>query len=1048
VWTGLALCLSSAAPVVQGQTAAGRAFRFDGVNDYAFGTNFGFVAPTTAITIEAWMRPEYNTNQYIIALDPEEGTNRIVLAGPWSDGRMIWGFAESNVAYLPPVTLSNTWNHFAVVAGAGSMRIYRNGVLETNRPGADTFVRGNYLLEIGGASTHGQYFRGQVDEVRIWNVARTQSEIQFNMHRPLEGDEAGLRAYYRFDEFTGALLGDSTTNGLNAVLTNAFTTGSRLISQAPIDRIQAATLPVTNVTLTTATLGSFITSYYWTTTVWFAWGPVGSTTNIVSVGPVPDSGTNLVARSAPVTGLLPGVSYECQVFASNGPDTTNGVRQFFKTLSLSNTTPAGLQGVISGEGAWGDYDNDGDFDLFLAGQSTNGFITTIQRNDGGGVFTAVYSLASMAALSECAGAWGDYDNDGDLDVIMSGRQGGGGARTFIVRNDGTNFFTISLGSIPGTAFGSLAWGDYDNDGDLDVLITGTTNNIASGAISRIYRNDGGTFTNSGVALRNVFHSKAAWGDYDRDGRLDILLAGEASSPGTNTLIYRSLGPAGYTNAETLQGTRRAAVAWGDFDRDDELDLAVAGATNISGGDRSWSGTYYRTSGDNFALGFSPLAVFDGAVAWGDFDNDGGNDLVVSGNDEGFMVAAIYRHTTAVSFVNAGEILGGAAFCTLAWGDYDNDGDLDLLQTGSTNNPPTVSGCVTRLYVNHTMRSNTSPGTPLFPGASIRGTNGDSVLFTWSTATDLETTNLTYNMRVGTTPGGVEVVTPHSDLATGRRLLPEPGNCGFAKFGLLTNMNPFLAYYYSAQAVDGAFRGGPWTAEKAFHYVRVITEVTAPVTPTEATLRSTVHPYGADTWAWFEWGSASPAEFSTAPQYLGALLEATNVSAVVAPLVLPPLTDVYCRAVASNSFGTLLRGELVIFKTPWLAASMSSVSNGLAPGQFNACVLSLTNLTASAADMTFSFEGGTPAWLGATGPLNVAANGTATLGLVFSAFALTPGTYTTTLIVSSAGLPDARIPVMLNVGTPYTAKPGDLNKDGVVDLMELNTVIQYYRGLLP
>ena len=86
----------------------------------------------------------------------------------------------------------------------------------------------------------------------------------------------------------------------------------------------------------------------------------------------------------------------------------------------------------------------------------------------------------------------------------------------------------------------MAWGDYDNDGDLDILLAGYNNSVVP--ISIVYRNDGGgVFTDIGAALTGVFWgSVTAWGDYDNDGRLDILLAGY---DGYNfvTKVYRSGG---------------------------------------------------------------------------------------------------------------------------------------------------------------------------------------------------------------------------------------------------------------------------------------------------------------------------------------------------------------------------------------------------------------------------------------------------------------------------------------------------------------------------
>ena len=82
-------------------------------------------------------------------------------------------------------------------------------------------------------------------------------------------------------------------------------------------------------------------------------------------------------------------------------------------------------------------------------------------------------------------AWGDYDNDGDLDILLTGDSGSGYIAK-VYQNTGSGFSEVYSGSLTGVRYGSVAWGDYDDDGDLDILLTG---NSGSGYVSHIYRND-------------------------------------------------------------------------------------------------------------------------------------------------------------------------------------------------------------------------------------------------------------------------------------------------------------------------------------------------------------------------------------------------------------------------------------------------------------------------------------------------------------------------------------------------------------------------------
>ncbi|MCD4734830.1 MAG: FG-GAP-like repeat-containing protein, partial [Bacteroidales bacterium] len=295
-------------------------------------------------------------------------------------------------------------------------------------------------------------------------------------------------------------------------------------------------------------------------------------------------------------------------------------------------------------------------------------------------------------LTGCSVAWGDYDYDEDLDALISGFSDGIGNVAQIYRNDGSNDFTDINAGLTGVVYSNVAWGDYDNDSDLDILITGHT---GSQYISIIYRNDGSdTFTDINAGLPGMAHSTSAWSDYDNDGDLDILLTGSYQA-----YVFRNEGADVFTDiGAALPGVSNSGVAWGDYDNDGDMDILLTGAQD------SWPNfnpisRIYRNEGlDIFTeidVGLENVAF--SSVAFGDYDNDGDLDIALTGRvNTTTHASGIYQNVgsgifTKVTGINIAELI----FPSIDWGDYDNDGDLDLIMTGSG---PSLNDA-TRIYRN-------------------------------------------------------------------------------------------------------------------------------------------------------------------------------------------------------------------------------------------------------------------------------------------------------------------------------------------------------------
>ncbi len=326
--------------------------------------------------------------------------------------------------------------------------------------------------------------------------------------------------------------------------------------------------------------------------------------------------------------------------------------------------------------AWGDMDGDGDLDLAVgnSGGYPDGAVNQIYRNDGRGGFTEIPGVFGTDAKFTRSLAWGDMDGDGDLDLAIGNAgigTGEGQANQIYRNNGGGNFSEIpsALGS-DSKWTSSLAWGDMDGDGDLDLAV----GNLAN--VTQIYRNDGGgNFSEipSALGSDSKWTSSLAWGDMDGDGDLDLAV-GNSGKYGFNQ-IYRNDGGGNFSEIRGAlgPGTKSTdSLAWGDMDGDGDLDLAVGNLEDVN--------QIYRNDGrGNFSevlgiLGSDTKLTW--SLDWGDMDGDGDLDLAVGNAQD---VNQVYRNDGGDNFFEIPGALGSDTKDTfsLVWGDMDSDGDLDL-----------------------------------------------------------------------------------------------------------------------------------------------------------------------------------------------------------------------------------------------------------------------------------------------------------------------------------------------------------------------------------
>jgi uncharacterized repeat protein (TIGR01451 family) len=329
--------------------------------------------------------------------------------------------------------------------------------------------------------------------------------------------------------------------------------------------------------------------------------------------------------------------------------------------------------------AWGDYNNDCYPDLFIANYDTDE-ANILYKNNGDGTFTETSTaLFGADKASSTVGTWGDYDNDGDLDLFVANNIGTG---NFLYRNEnGTSFTRIYNDPIVndlGYAHGAT-WIDYDNDGFLDMF----TAEYFATRFNNLYHNNGdGTFTKNttaAITLDAASSVAGVWGDYDNDGDQDLFVA---NTNNENNLLYRNDGNGNFTKITTgaivNDGGQSVGASWGDYDNDNDLDLFVANAGNQN------NFLYQNNGNGTFTKVTTGAIVNDGGhshgSAWADVNNDGNLDLFVA-NDQN-SVNFLYMNNGNGTFTKVDHRLslfttgGGNSFGS-ALADFDNDGDMDL-----------------------------------------------------------------------------------------------------------------------------------------------------------------------------------------------------------------------------------------------------------------------------------------------------------------------------------------------------------------------------------
>ncbi|MFH0763486.1 MAG: LamG domain-containing protein [Candidatus Omnitrophota bacterium] len=193
------------------------ALDFDGVDDYVSAPDSNSLDLTSGLTIEAWINPrEYANGANVIASKWYPSSYIFKLHNDGSGKLRIelskGGFNDlANLKGNTAVSLDQ-WTHVATTFNGAETKLFVNGSFDGSQTQSGSIVPNSKPFYIGSVDG-GEVFHGLIDEVRIWNYARSQQQLQDYMNGPLTGNEQGLMGYWNFDEGTGNTLGDLTQFG-------------------------------------------------------------------------------------------------------------------------------------------------------------------------------------------------------------------------------------------------------------------------------------------------------------------------------------------------------------------------------------------------------------------------------------------------------------------------------------------------------------------------------------------------------------------------------------------------------------------------------------------------------------------------------------------------------------------------------------------------------------------------------------------------------------------------------------------------------------------
>ncbi|MBI5387108.1 MAG: VCBS repeat-containing protein [Verrucomicrobia bacterium] len=696
----------------------GYALRFNGGNDWIAITN-AVIPASGDFTVEAWAY-SYGSDGYHDILSQGSGGNAFYM------GYRSWkARAGDGWEYIDSVTYpQGGWHHIAVVKSSTNTLFFIDGTQVAARGSAIPNPVAADGLRIGRQyGPHGEWWGGLIDEIRVWNTARTAAELQVNLSNRLTGAESSLVGYWRFDEGTSNVVLDATANASLGTFQNypvwvpstaTYAKPSSIFSQYLLDielgdaqppYIVAVSLPADGTTNSSLwdrfsiTFSEDMTANTVTNAANYELRGAGSDNafgtaddQLYAVQNSPEYGSGLSASyfigGAPLqagqyrftisTGLADRAgstltnAYVRNFIIADVPgylteSRTNNTQVAGTTLSLARTNRADGSFAY----ALGPFMNtqteriavgriDGDTNLDLVTANWHADGMSVLLGRGDGTFQVKTNIGT--GNSAWAIALGQFTADTNLDCAVANYD----ANTVtILRGGGDGSFQVLTNITVGSRPYHVVTADFNADAKTDLAVP----NYSGSTVSILLGNGDGSFrvtTNYATGSSPMY---AAVGDANRDGKLDLVIANYDSD---NVTVH--LGNGNGTFAAPVgvaTGHRPRAVALADLDRDGKLDLAV-----LNGGDNTFNVMFGNGDGS-----FQPRAIYPANTSDGyeilaiDLNGDTWPDLVVGGYHNHLVSVVLNRGDG--TFLSPTTYGLGYYVVGLAAGDFNNDGRTDL-----------------------------------------------------------------------------------------------------------------------------------------------------------------------------------------------------------------------------------------------------------------------------------------------------------------------------------------------------------------------------------